>query len=102
MSATQAPVIALRGVVKRYGAISAVDGASFELRPGGMNYVLGPSGSGKTTLARLLAGLETLDDGEIYLTFRRSRGRLPVARYRMASCPAVIALLDSRHLLLPI
>jgi ABC-type Fe3+/spermidine/putrescine transport system ATPase subunit len=58
--------VILEGLVKRYGSISAVDGASFELRPGGMNYVLGPSGAGKTTLARLLAGLETLDDGEIY------------------------------------
>ncbi len=54
------------GLVKRYGVVAAVDGASLELRPGEMTYVLGPPGAGKTTLARLLAGLETLDDGEIY------------------------------------
>jgi ABC-type Fe3+/spermidine/putrescine transport system ATPase subunit len=59
--------VTLQGLVKHYGAIPAVDGASFDLRPGGMNYVLGPSGAGKTTLARLVAGLETADDGEIYL-----------------------------------
>ena len=58
--------VIFEGLVKRYGSIAAVDGASFELRPGGMNYVLGPSGAGKTTLARMLAGLETPDDGEIY------------------------------------
>ena len=59
--------VILEGLVKRYGGIAAVDGASFELRPGGMTYVLGPSGAGKTTLARLVAGLERPDDGEIYL-----------------------------------
>jgi ABC-type Fe3+/spermidine/putrescine transport system ATPase subunit len=68
--------VTLEGLVKRYGAIPAVDGASFELRPGGMNYVLGPSGAGKTTLARLLAGLEMADDGEIYLGDRMVQ-RLP-------------------------
>ncbi len=69
--------VILEGLVKRYGSISAVDGASFELRPGGMNYVLGPSGAGKTTLARLLAGLETLDDGEIYFGDRMVRATAP-------------------------
>jgi ABC-type Fe3+/spermidine/putrescine transport system ATPase subunit len=53
-------------LVKRFGDIAAVDGASLELRAGELTYVLGPPGAGKTTLARLLVGLETLDDGEIY------------------------------------
>jgi ABC-type Fe3+/spermidine/putrescine transport system ATPase subunit len=66
--------VILEGLVKRYGSISAVDEASFELRPGGMNYVLGPSGAGKTTLARLVAGLETQDDGEIYFGDRMMHG----------------------------
>ena len=57
--------VILEGLVKRYGGVAAVDGASLELRPGEMTYVLGPSGAGKTTLARLVAGLETADDGEI-------------------------------------
>jgi ABC-type Fe3+/spermidine/putrescine transport system ATPase subunit len=58
--------IILEGLVKRFGAIAAVDGASLELRPGEMTYVLGPVGAGKTTLARLVTGLERPDDGEIY------------------------------------
>ena len=58
--------VILEGLVKRFGAIAAVDGASLELRPGEMTYVLGPPGAGKTTLARLVAGLEKPDDGEIY------------------------------------
>ncbi len=58
--------VILEGLVKRFGTIAAVDGASLELRPGEMTYVAGPAGAGKTTLARLVTGLETLDDGEIY------------------------------------
>ena len=58
--------VILEGLVKRFGAIAAVDGASLELRPGEMTYVLGPAGAGKTTLARLVTGLEAADDGEIY------------------------------------
>jgi len=54
------------GLVKRYGQLAAVDHASLELPPSELTCLLGPSGAGKTTLARLLAGLEPLDDGEIY------------------------------------
>ncbi len=58
--------IILERLKKQFGAIAAVDGASLELRPGEMTYVLGPPGAGKTTLARLVSGLDTPDDGEIY------------------------------------
>jgi ABC-type Fe3+/spermidine/putrescine transport system ATPase subunit len=58
--------VILEGLVKRYDGVAVVDGASLELRPGEMTYVLGPSGAGKTTLARLVAGLEPPDDGEIF------------------------------------
>lgn len=62
--------VMLEGLVKRYAGVATVDGASFELRPGEMTYVLGPSGAGKTTLARLVAGLERPDDGEIFFDDR--------------------------------
>lgn len=62
--------VLLDGLVKRYGGVAAVDDVSFELRPGGITYVLGPSGAGKTTLARLVAGLERPDDGDIYFDDR--------------------------------
>jgi ABC-type Fe3+/spermidine/putrescine transport system ATPase subunit len=58
--------VILEGLVKRFGTIAAVDGASLELRPGEMTYIVGPAGAGKTTLARLITGLESVDDGEIY------------------------------------
>ena len=58
-------VVRLDGVTKRYERIAVVDGVSLEARPGQATYIVGPAGAGKTTLARLIAGLEDADDGEI-------------------------------------
>lgn len=62
--------VAAHGLVKRFDRVAVVDGASLELNPGEITFLLGPSGAGKTTLARLVAGLETPDDGEIYFDGR--------------------------------
>jgi ABC-type Fe3+/spermidine/putrescine transport system ATPase subunit len=59
--------VIFEGLVKNYGAVAAVDRASLEIRPGELTYILGPKGAGKSTLARILAGLEPPDDGEIYM-----------------------------------
>jgi ABC-type Fe3+/spermidine/putrescine transport system ATPase subunit len=58
------------GLIKRYDRVAVVDGASLELPAGQMTVVLGPSGAGKTTLARLIAGLEPLDAGEVFFDAR--------------------------------
>ncbi len=57
-------------VVKRYGSTPVVKGISFTVAPGEFFTLLGPSGCGKTTTLRLLAGLETPDEGEISLKGR--------------------------------
>jgi ABC-type Fe3+/spermidine/putrescine transport system ATPase subunit len=62
--------VTVDGLVKRYDRVAVVDGASLELNPGEITVLLGPSGAGKTTLARLVAGLEPLDAGEIYFDGR--------------------------------
>src|SRR6476659_6710022 len=62
--------VTAHGLVKRYDRVAVVDGASLELSPGEFTLLLGPSGAGKTTLARLIAGLERVDDGEIYFDGR--------------------------------
>jgi ABC-type Fe3+/spermidine/putrescine transport system ATPase subunit len=72
--------VVLDGLVKRYDGVAVVDGASLELRPGALSYVLGPFGAGKTTLARLVAGIEPLDDGEIYFEGRAMRDVRPHER----------------------
>jgi ABC-type sugar transport system ATPase subunit len=59
--------VALRNIVKRFGAARLFEGFNLEVVDGELLCLLGPSGSGKTTLLRLIAGLEELDDGDIFL-----------------------------------
>jgi ABC-type glutathione transport system ATPase component len=79
------PRLRVSGLVRRYGARTALDGVSFEVAPGEVFGLLGPNGAGKTTAFRLLAGLLPPDAGEIALdgrptspTDRRYRARLGV------------------------
>jgi ABC-type sugar transport system ATPase subunit len=65
------PALRLDDVAKIFpGGIRAVEGVSFEAAPGERVAVVGPSGSGKTTLLRLIAGLETLTRGKIFIDGR--------------------------------
>jgi spermidine/putrescine transport system ATP-binding protein len=59
--------IRLRGLVKRYGEVVAVDGIDQDIPGGEFFTLLGPSGCGKTTTLRLIAGFERPDEGEIVL-----------------------------------
>ena len=60
-------VVELKGVTKRFENITAVDGASISVNRREIFSLLGPSGCGKTTTLRLIAGLETPDDGKILI-----------------------------------
>ncbi len=57
--------LALRGVTKRFGSVTAVDDLTLDLPGGSFFSLLGPSGCGKTTLLRIVAGLEPLDSGSV-------------------------------------
>ncbi|HSL11927.1 MAG TPA: ATP-binding cassette domain-containing protein [Actinomycetota bacterium] len=57
------PAIAVRGVTKRYGGVTAVDDLTFEIRPGVVTGFLGPNGAGKTTTLRIVLGLVTPTEG---------------------------------------
>jgi len=62
---TRAPAISLRGVVKRFGAIVAVDGLDLEIPTGVCFGLLGPNGAGKSTTMRMLTAQALADEGEI-------------------------------------
>jgi ABC-type glutathione transport system ATPase component len=59
--------VEFRGVTKRFGSITAVNGVDLRVRKGEFLSLLGPSGCGKTTSLRLIAGFEQLDEGEILI-----------------------------------
>lgn len=59
--------VRLKNLTKRFGNVVAVNNVSFEVKDKGFLVLLGPSGCGKTTTLRCIAGLETLDEGEIYI-----------------------------------
>ena len=65
MSVAHAPVIAVRGLVKRYGRRDAVGGIDLEVRRGEIFAFLGPNGAGKTTTVEILEGFRTRTSGEV-------------------------------------
>lgn len=64
---TQMPSVKLIDIVKRFGAITAINRLSMEIADEEYVCILGPTGSGKTTLLRLIAGLTIPDEGELYI-----------------------------------
>ncbi|MSR21944.1 MAG: ABC transporter ATP-binding protein [Gemmatimonadetes bacterium] len=74
------PVLELLGVTKRFAGAAAVRAVNLVVAPGEYFCIVGPSGSGKSTVLRMLAGLETPDEGEIRLAGRRVDGEPPETR----------------------
>jgi len=64
------PFIEVKNLTKIFGNVKAVDNVSFAVAEKDFLALLGPSGCGKTTILRMIAGLETPTDGEIYLKGR--------------------------------
>ena len=79
-SAAGPPAIELRGVVKRYGSVTAIREASLEIGDNEFFTLLGPSGCGKTTLLRMIAGFEDVTEGAIFLYGEEIEGLPPNRR----------------------
>jgi ABC-2 type transport system ATP-binding protein len=71
------PVVQIRGLTKRYGALLALDGVDLEIRAGEIFGLLGPNGAGKTSLIQVVTGLARATSGEV-----RVLGRDVVKDYR--------------------
>jgi fructose transport system ATP-binding protein len=61
------PMLEGRGLVKRYGHVTALAGSDFDLMPGEILAVIGDNGAGKSTLIKCLSGAVIPDDGEMLL-----------------------------------
>jgi len=68
------------GLTRRFGAAAALTGIDLAVEQGEMLTILGPSGSGKTTLLKIIAGFETPDEGQVYLSGRNVTFLAPAQR----------------------
>ena len=72
--------VRFKDVVKKFGSFTAVSDLNLEIRDKEFLVLLGPSGCGKTTTMRMVAGLEEVTEGEIYIGSDRVNDLLP--KYR--------------------
>lgn len=83
MSATAsdlAPALRVRGLTKRFGAVTVVDAVDLAVEAGRFTCLIGPSGCGKTTLLRMLAGLEDASAGQVEIGGVDVSARSPAQR----------------------
>jgi len=89
-SAAAAAPLVVDSLVKRFGAVTAVDGVSLELRAGECLGLLGPNGAGKSTLIRAIAGRAVPDSGSVSVFGARAGSRQ--ARAALGWVPQELAL----------
>ena len=60
-------IVEMQGIVKRFPGVLALNDVQFKLRPGTVHSLMGENGAGKSTLMKILAGVYTLDEGQIFV-----------------------------------
>lgn len=88
------PIVRVRGLVKRYGSLAAVDGVSFEVERGEIVGIVGPNGAGKTTTIECLLGLKARDAGTIEVFGEDPAARSNTIRERIGVQLQAAALQD--------
>ncbi len=72
--------LSLKGVKKRFGSTEVIHGVDVDIADGEFIVIVGPSGCGKSTLLRMVAGLESVSDGEICIDSERVNEKEPMDR----------------------
>ena len=86
--------VAVRDLRKRYGAVEAVRGATFDVQPGEVFGLIGPNGAGKTTTLECLIGLREPDEGEIEICGIDARRRPREAKQKIGAALQTTSLQD--------
>lgn len=86
-------MIAVRELRKSYGSTTAVDGVSFEIRPGETFGLLGPNGAGKTTTISIMIGVLPPDGGSVVLD-GGARPVQAIARRAIGMAPQPLAIYE--------
>src|SRR5437868_3559169 len=82
-SSDTVPLLAMRGIVKEFPGVRALDGVDLEVRTGEVHCLLGQNGAGKSTLIKVLAGVHHPDQGEVLLNGHPVRLATPTAAMRL-------------------
>ncbi|MEU8040132.1 sugar ABC transporter ATP-binding protein, partial [Streptosporangium sp. NPDC049078] len=82
-STDSAPLLVMRGIVKQFPGVRALDGVDLEVRAGEVHCLLGQNGAGKSTLIKTLAGAHQPDEGTITLNGEEVRLSSPIAAIRL-------------------
>lgn len=78
MTSEVTPVVQGRGIVKRYGHVTAIDHSDFELLPGEILAVIGDNGAGKSSIVKAICGAVIPDAGEIFIEGKRTHFTSPI------------------------
>lgn len=95
MSGSSTPTISVRGLVKNYGAVRALDGLDLEVDRGEVHGFLGPNGSGKSTTIRALLGQLRPNGGHARILGRDCWSDAVAVHRRLAYVPGDVALWDA-------
>jgi branched-chain amino acid transport system ATP-binding protein len=103
------PIFRAEGVVKRFGGIRAVNGATMEIRERSITALIGPNGAGKTTFFNLITGFYRPDGGTAVFDGRPTLGRPPhviarmgmVRTFQITKALAAMPVLDNMMLAAP-
>jgi fructose transport system ATP-binding protein len=72
------PILKARGLVKRYGKVTALDHADFDLYPGEILAVIGDNGAGKSSMIKAVSGATIPDEGTVWLEGKEIKFRSPI------------------------
>ncbi|KIC46223.1 ATP-binding cassette domain-containing protein [Tateyamaria sp. ANG-S1] len=72
------PILKARNLVKRYGKVTALDHADFDLMPGEILAVIGDNGAGKSSMIKAISGAVVPEEGQVWLEGREVKFRSPI------------------------